>query len=243
MVATWNESDEDSSDEEESQEVSNLALMAIGDDDDLNEVSDPTYDELYDVFKELHNQLMKISKKNVCLKKELVKLKNENESLNAKITCLEVENKTLHDRIALSNEKPNTSHEHLESHIDELKNENETLKKNSNELNEIVLKFTNGQKMLDKMINSQKCVFDKGGIGYKPNLKQKYYKNYFVKSTSSSNQVVCHFCNQDGLMKNRCPVKRNAYYGMKCIWALKDPKSFGYLKLDIFFARLKEEEK
>ncbi|KAH9725564.1 hypothetical protein KPL70_007924 [Citrus sinensis] len=37
MVATWNDSDEDSSDEEESQEVSNLALMAIGDDDDLNE--------------------------------------------------------------------------------------------------------------------------------------------------------------------------------------------------------------
>ena len=61
----------------------------------------------------------------------------------------------------------------------------------------------------------QKYVFDKGGIGYKPNLKQKYYKNYFVKSTSSNNQIVCHFYNQDGHMKNRCPVKRNAYYGMK----------------------------
>ena len=51
MVATWDDSDEDSSDEDESQEVSNLALMALGDDDDLNEVSDPTYDELYDAFK------------------------------------------------------------------------------------------------------------------------------------------------------------------------------------------------
>ncbi|KAH9781640.1 hypothetical protein KPL71_008548 [Citrus sinensis] len=37
MVATWDDSDEDSSDEEESQEVSNLALMAIRDNDDLNE--------------------------------------------------------------------------------------------------------------------------------------------------------------------------------------------------------------
>ena len=44
MVATWDDSEEESSDEEGSQEVSNLALMAIGDDDDLNEVSDPTYD-------------------------------------------------------------------------------------------------------------------------------------------------------------------------------------------------------
>ncbi|KAH9680686.1 hypothetical protein KPL71_026648 [Citrus sinensis] len=60
MVATWDDSEEDSSDEEGSQEVSNLALMAIGGDDDLNEVSDPTYDELYDAFKELHNELMKI---------------------------------------------------------------------------------------------------------------------------------------------------------------------------------------
>ncbi|KAH9704832.1 Integrase catalytic domain-containing protein [Citrus sinensis] len=37
MVATWDDSEEDSSDEEGSQEVSNLALMAIGGDDDLNE--------------------------------------------------------------------------------------------------------------------------------------------------------------------------------------------------------------
>ncbi|KAH9704623.1 hypothetical protein KPL70_011541 [Citrus sinensis] len=162
MVATWDDSEEESSDEKGSQEVSNLALMAIEGDDDLNEVSDPTYDELYDAFKDLHNKLMKIGKKNVCLKKEMAKLKNENESLNARIVCLEVGNKTLHDEIALSNEKPSILHEHLESHIDELKNENEMLKKKSNELNEIVLKFTNGQKMLDNMLNSQKCIFDQG---------------------------------------------------------------------------------
>ncbi|KAH9781613.1 hypothetical protein KPL71_008538 [Citrus sinensis] len=37
MVATWDDSHEDSSDEEGSQEVSNLALMAIGGDNNLNE--------------------------------------------------------------------------------------------------------------------------------------------------------------------------------------------------------------
>ena len=144
MVATWDDREEDSSDEERSQEVSNLALMATGGDDDLNEVSDPTNDELYDAFKELHNELMKIGKKNVCLKKKIAKLKNENGSLNVRITCIEVKNKTLHDEIALSNEKHSISYEHLESHIDDLKNENETLRKKSNELNKIVLKFTNG---------------------------------------------------------------------------------------------------
>ncbi|KAH9697749.1 Integrase catalytic domain-containing protein [Citrus sinensis] len=37
MVATWDDSEEDSSDEEGLQKVSNLVLMAIGEDDDLNE--------------------------------------------------------------------------------------------------------------------------------------------------------------------------------------------------------------
>ncbi|KAH9670869.1 Integrase catalytic domain-containing protein [Citrus sinensis] len=70
MVATWDDSEEESNDEEGSQEVSNLALMAIGGDDDLNEVSDPTYDELYDAFQDLHNELMKIGKKNGLKKKK-----------------------------------------------------------------------------------------------------------------------------------------------------------------------------
>ena len=106
--------------------MTNLALMAIGDesDDELDEVSDlPTYDELHDAFKELHDEWMKFGKKNACLKKKMVKLTNGNESLSAKIKCLEVDNKTLYNKVALSNEKPNTSNEHLESHVDGLKNE------------------------------------------------------------------------------------------------------------------------
>ena len=105
--------------------------MAIGNEQlhELDEVSDPTYDELYDTFKELHDDQMKIGKKNACLKKKIVKITNENESLNAKIRCLELENKALHDRVVLSNEKPSNSHEHIESHVDDLKKENEMLKK------------------------------------------------------------------------------------------------------------------
>ena len=135
-------------------------------DDELDEVNDlPTYDELYDAFKELYNELMKVGKENACLKKKTVVLTNENESLSAKISCLELENKTLDHRVALSNEKFNTLHEHIESHVDDLKMENEILKKKNIELSDVVLKFTNGQKMLDNLLNLQKCVFDKGVIG------------------------------------------------------------------------------
>ncbi|KAH9658467.1 CCHC-type domain-containing protein [Citrus sinensis] len=191
MVAIWDDSDEETSDDDEQQEMTNLALMAFGEEscDELDEVRVlPTYDELHDAFKDLHDKLMKIGKKKICLKKKMIELKDENESFSAKITCLELENKTLHDRVALF-ENSSTPHEHLESHVNDLKNENEMLRKKSNELNDIVLKFTNGQKMLDNLLNSQKCVFDKEGIGYKQNLKQKFYKGYFVKNTSINNQI------------------------------------------------------
>ncbi|KAH9669567.1 hypothetical protein KPL70_021837 [Citrus sinensis] len=63
MVATWDDSDEETSDDEEHQEMTNLTLMAIGDesDDELDEINDLfTYDELYDAFKELHDNWIKI---------------------------------------------------------------------------------------------------------------------------------------------------------------------------------------
>ena len=69
--------------------------MAIRDEsnDELDEVNDLIiYDELYDTFKELHDNWIKIGKKNTCLKKKLVKLTNENKSLSLKITCLELDN-------------------------------------------------------------------------------------------------------------------------------------------------------
>ncbi|KAH9767844.1 hypothetical protein KPL71_011427 [Citrus sinensis] len=63
MVATWDDSDKETSDDEEHQEMTNLALMAIGNksDDELDEVNDlPTYDELHNAFKELYDEWMKI---------------------------------------------------------------------------------------------------------------------------------------------------------------------------------------
>ena len=84
MVATWDDSDEETSDDEEHQEMTNLALMAIGEASlgKLNEVSDlPTYDELHDAFKELHDEWIKIGKTNACLKKKMLELTNEKNAL------------------------------------------------------------------------------------------------------------------------------------------------------------------
>ena len=91
MVATWDDSDEETSDDEEHQEMTNLALMAIKEEsfDELDEVSDlPTYDELHNAFKELHDEWIKISKKNAYLKKKMLELTIENDTLEKCNDCL-----------------------------------------------------------------------------------------------------------------------------------------------------------
>ena len=83
MVATWDDSDDETSDEEELHEVSSLALKAIG--EELDEVNDlPSYDELFEAFIELHNDLKKIGMKNVSLKKKILEISNKNDVLQKK---------------------------------------------------------------------------------------------------------------------------------------------------------------
>ena len=139
LVATWDDSNEETSDDDEHQEMTNLALMAIGKEslDELDEVYDlPTYDELHDAFKELHDECMKIGKKNACIKKKMLEHTNEkdalekcNDSLNEKIKKLELENKILHDKIASFKGKQSTSYEHEKAHVDELVKENKYLRR------------------------------------------------------------------------------------------------------------------
>ena len=126
MVATWDDSDEETSDDEEQQEMTNLALMAIGEEsfDELDEVSDlPTYDELHNAFKELQDDWIRLGKKTVSLKNKMLEISNENDalqkcndSLNEKIKGLELDNKMLHDRIASFKGKQSISYEHEKSH-------------------------------------------------------------------------------------------------------------------------------
>lgn len=82
-MATWDISDKESMDEEQSQEVSNLALMAIEDEyfDEVDVVNDLPFDELFEAFKELYNDLKKIGLKNASLKKIMLEFLNENDVL------------------------------------------------------------------------------------------------------------------------------------------------------------------
>lgn len=115
----------------------------------------------------------------------------------------EVKNKRLHGEIMSFKGKDNVSFRHESLHINDFKKENEMLRK----------------KNLDKLLCSQKYIFDKEGIGYKPNLKQNYYKNYFVKATCiNDHQIICHYCNRNGHKYYAYPTKKNAYLRVKNVW-------------------------
>lgn len=114
-MAIWDDSDEESTNEEQAHEVSNVALMVIGDEslNELDEVNDlPCYDELFEAFKELHSDLKKIGLKIASLKKKVLDFSNENDSLNEKVKCLEIEYNILQNKIISFKEKPSISFEH-----------------------------------------------------------------------------------------------------------------------------------
>ena len=59
-----------------------------------------------------------------------------------------------------------------------LKKLNEEIKYLKNSL----AKFTIGKNNLYIILGKQRCVFDKVGLGYRPDKQQKLYKNFFAST-------------------------------------------------------------
>ena len=58
---------------------------------------------------------------------------------------------------------------------------------------------------------SQKCIFDKKGLGYKPFKNKKYFKNYFVKEASSfSPSTICNLYGR-GHISDNCLLRKSSH--------------------------------
>ena len=163
---------------------------------------DLSYKNLLSDFNDLHKNYEKLIFKNNALKKKILSLSKM------------VEEFTKEKEVKLSC-----------SNCDVLSKENTSLNDKIFDLTTIVHKLTNGKKNFDLMLSGQKCVFDKGGIGYKSSIKQKYLKNYFEKASTSDTKHTCTYCNQDGHTSLSCFVKKNAYFGGKLEWVPKNSKT------------------
>ena len=121
----------------------------------------------------MYEDFEKLGSKNNSLKKKIQEL----EKVKEKFSIVEI------------------SKTHIEKENETLRNENELLKKKNEWLTSSLSIFSCGQKSFEMILASQKCVFDKQGLGFKSLKNQKYFKNYFVKeSTSTSPSTTCNFC-------------------------------------------------
>ena len=76
------------------------------------------------------------------------------------------------------------------------------------------------------ILTSQKCVFEKQGLGFKYSKNQNYFKNYFVReSASASPSTTCNFYGKGGHISSTCPLrngsKKNSNAKAKKIWVEK----------------------
>ena len=107
--------------------------------DELDEVNSNFSDEdMHDVFQKLYEDFEKLSLKNISLKKKIQQL----EEVKEKFSIVEI-SKT------------------------RLEKENDILRKKNEWLTSSLSIFSCGQKYFEMILASQKCVFDKQGLGFK----------------------------------------------------------------------------
>ncbi|GAV83553.1 LOW QUALITY PROTEIN: zf-CCHC domain-containing protein/UBN2 domain-containing protein, partial [Cephalotus follicularis] len=153
MIETWSDSNESSFDEEENEEVTNIAFMAMEDNCEVTTSSlsynelQCEYDEILYVFNDLNGEYLLLKK----IAKDRAK---ENEEL--KNCILEMKK----DECMIGN---NSS----------LEKENLDFKLEIDGLKRTFSKFLNSNDKLDKLLGMQRCVFDIVGLGFDEMNKAK----------------------------------------------------------------------
>jgi hypothetical protein len=222
-----------SNDEEDSTEA--FCLMAYEDEvtSKLNSLEDESYsyDELQNAFEELveefeknvlknkvfkkkvtslSNELDDFKSKNEILEKQIISLNDKNLSLEKEIIKLKIESQSFIEKMK-AKDVETSSQIAYDSNL--LVNENKELKLKVENLNKILTNFTNGKKNLDNLLGSQRCVFDKAGIGYNPKIKEKHYQKFFINENFLKSPI-CKHCGKLGHNIHTCPMKN-------MIWIIK----------------------
>ncbi|XP_038974886.1 uncharacterized protein LOC120106086 [Phoenix dactylifera] len=218
FVAMWGDSDESSS-EEEPQEVANICLVPQDNEISPNASPSFTFDELYEAFNELVRDYKKLGMKNK-------DLRTENKILN------ELSEKYNEEKQSLTNEMQmlNSENQKKVKQNEELLNENQNLKKEVDKYKLIVNKFTGSSERLDMILNSQRAVFNKAGLGFRPKKEQKLLKNFFVKATKTEAIQSTYFCCGKPRHKSyMCNYRQTLKKGnLKKIWIPKETAHTNY---------------
>ena len=95
--------------------------------------------------------------------------------------------------------------------IDTLETKKQEVQSKCEGFEKLVLKFSKGHKNLDKLLGSQRMLFNKEGIGYNVFNKNQVYKNFFVQSTSQNkSHINCNYYLKNGHMSYSCPFRKSS---------------------------------
>ncbi|GAV61674.1 hypothetical protein CFOL_v3_05201, partial [Cephalotus follicularis] len=175
MIATWSDSDYSSFDEENYEEVANIAFMAIKKEEEDEVQFSYSFDELQNAYEKLFYEYENVSLKNITLNKDMLSLSKENESLKNENGNYKNEIEVLNITLKLSTD---------------LKEENEDLKIKVDALQKSFYTFSNSSKKLENLLGLQKCVFDKAGLGYDEMNNVKHYKNFFERKKEFEKEII-----------------------------------------------------
>ena len=92
--------------------------------------------------------------------------------------------------------------------ISAITSENINLKLELDRYKPIVDKFTYSYEKLDMILNSQRAVFNRAGLRYKPNDKQKCVNNFLVKATEVGTSIY-HCCGKTCHKSYECNLRKN----------------------------------
>ena len=136
--------------------------------------SDFTFEELENAFYDLMHDFKKIKQENKKLKENIAsfsdfkeKSSNMNDKLTQKVNILK------HQNLELTIEKDNLSKENL------------VLKEELRKIKSFMEKFTYSSEKLEILLNNQRAIFNKTGLGYKSQKKQIFascFYSYYLLS-------------------------------------------------------------
>ena len=153
----------------------------------FNELEEAFF-ELMDDFKKLKLKNNKLNEKVLVLSNKEEKFSSEHEKLTQEINSLKNQN------LELNNEKNSLSKENL------------FLKDELKKVKPFVEKFTYSSEKLNMLLNNQRAVFNKAGLGYNSQKKQKFFKNFF---TPASTAITCFICKKLGHKSYSCSQRKS----------------------------------
>ena len=71
------------------------------------------------------------------------------------------------------------------------------------------------------MLNNQKGVFDKAGLGFNPNSKQKFLKILFTPASTSLSHASCFKCGRIGHKAYTCKSRMLNAKSLRKVWVPK----------------------